>query len=57
MKVRRLDTRDTDFDAQFAALVSPDTAVDREVARVVASCIHGDLRHTSGEVIYVHKTL
>ena len=28
-----------------------------EVARVVASCIHGDLRHTSGEVIYVHKTL
>ena len=28
-----------------------------EVARVIASCIHGDLRHTSGEVIYVHKTL
>ena len=28
-----------------------------EVARVVASCIHRDLRHTSGEVIYVHKTL
>jgi NAD(P)-dependent dehydrogenase (short-subunit alcohol dehydrogenase family) len=28
-----------------------------EVARVVAACIHGDLRHTSGEVIYVHKTL
>jgi hypothetical protein len=28
-----------------------------EVARVVAQCIHGDLRHTSGEVIYLHKTL
>jgi NAD(P)-dependent dehydrogenase (short-subunit alcohol dehydrogenase family) len=28
-----------------------------EVARVVAACVHGDLRHTSGEVIYVHKTL
>lgn len=28
-----------------------------EVARVVASCIDGDLRHTSGEVIYLHKTL
>ena len=28
-----------------------------QVARVVAQCIHGDLRHTSGEVIYVHKTL
>ncbi|HEV2296031.1 MAG TPA: SDR family oxidoreductase [Tepidisphaeraceae bacterium] len=28
-----------------------------EVARVVAQCIHGDLRHTSGEVIFVHKTL
>lgn len=28
-----------------------------EVARVVAQCIHGDLRHTSGEIIYVHKTL
>ena len=39
MKVRRLDTRDTDFDAQFAALVSTDTAVDREVARVVGAII------------------
>jgi NAD(P)-dependent dehydrogenase (short-subunit alcohol dehydrogenase family) len=28
-----------------------------EVARVVAQCVTGDLRHTSGEVIYVHKTL
>ncbi len=28
-----------------------------EVARVVVQCIHGELRHTSGEVIYVHKTL
>ena len=28
-----------------------------EVARVVAQCVTGDLRHTGGEVIYVHKTL
>jgi NAD(P)-dependent dehydrogenase (short-subunit alcohol dehydrogenase family) len=28
-----------------------------EVARVVLQCARGDLRHTSGEVIYVHKTL
>lgn len=28
-----------------------------EVARVAAQCIHGELRHTSGEVIYMHKTL
>jgi NAD(P)-dependent dehydrogenase (short-subunit alcohol dehydrogenase family) len=27
------------------------------VARVVLQCVRGDLRHTSGEVIYVHKTL
>jgi len=28
-----------------------------EVARVIVQCITGELRHTSGEVIYVHKTL
>ena len=26
-----------------------------EVARVIVQCINGDLTHTSGEVIYVHK--
>jgi NAD(P)-dependent dehydrogenase (short-subunit alcohol dehydrogenase family) len=28
-----------------------------DVARVIAQCVCGDLRHTSGEVIYVHKTV
>jgi len=28
-----------------------------EVARAVAACIDGDLRHTSGEVIHLHKRL
>jgi NAD(P)-dependent dehydrogenase (short-subunit alcohol dehydrogenase family) len=28
-----------------------------DVARVVLQCVRGDLRHTSGEVIYLHKTL
>jgi NAD(P)-dependent dehydrogenase (short-subunit alcohol dehydrogenase family) len=27
-----------------------------EVARVIANCIDGDLRYTSGEVIFLHKT-
>ncbi len=26
-----------------------------EVARVIADCIDGDLRYTSGEVIFLHK--
>jgi NAD(P)-dependent dehydrogenase (short-subunit alcohol dehydrogenase family) len=26
-----------------------------DVARVIVQCVEGDLRHTSGEVIYVHK--
>lgn len=49
--------------AMFRSLMSAEqwptdkTLDPAEVARVVASCIHGDLRHTSGEVIYVHKTL
>jgi len=33
------------------------TLTPAEVARVVAQCVAGDLRHTSGEVIYVHKTV
>jgi hypothetical protein len=28
-----------------------------DVARVVVQCIRGELRHASGEVIYLHKTL
>jgi NAD(P)-dependent dehydrogenase (short-subunit alcohol dehydrogenase family) len=28
-----------------------------DVARVVLACVRGDLRYTSGEVIYLHKTL
>ena len=28
-----------------------------EVARLIAGCIRGELQYTSGEVIYVHKTL
>jgi NAD(P)-dependent dehydrogenase (short-subunit alcohol dehydrogenase family) len=27
----------------------------RDVARVIVQCIDGDMQHTSGEVIYVHK--
>jgi NAD(P)-dependent dehydrogenase (short-subunit alcohol dehydrogenase family) len=27
-----------------------------DVARVIAECVSGELRHTSGEVIYLHKT-
>ena len=28
-----------------------------EVARIIGRCVTGDLRYTSGEVIYVHKTM
>jgi hypothetical protein len=28
-----------------------------DVARVVLQCVRGDLRYSSGEVIYLHKTL
>jgi hypothetical protein len=33
------------------------TLSPEEVARVIASCVAGELRHTHGEVIYLHKTL
>jgi NAD(P)-dependent dehydrogenase (short-subunit alcohol dehydrogenase family) len=34
----------------------PDQALDpRDVARTIAACLAGDLRHTSGEVIHVHR--
>jgi NAD(P)-dependent dehydrogenase (short-subunit alcohol dehydrogenase family) len=28
-----------------------------EVARIIGQCVTGDLRYTSGEVIYLHKTM
>ncbi len=31
------------------------TLAPEEIAQVVMQCIHGDLRHSNGEVIYVHK--
>ena len=34
------------------AALNPD-----DVAAVIAQCVRGDLRYTSGEVIYVHKTV
>jgi NAD(P)-dependent dehydrogenase (short-subunit alcohol dehydrogenase family) len=49
--------------AMFRGLMSTEqwptdrTLDPAEIARVVAQCVAGDLRHTSGEVIYVHKTL
>jgi len=36
----------------------PENTLDpAEVARVIANCICGDLKHSSGEVIYLHKRL
>jgi NAD(P)-dependent dehydrogenase (short-subunit alcohol dehydrogenase family) len=29
----------------------------KDVAEVICQCVRGELRHTSGEVIYVHKTV
>lgn len=48
--------------AMFRSLFSPEkypaqeTLDPAEVARVIAQCITGDLAHTSGEVIYLHKS-
>ena len=33
------------------------TLAPAEVARIIGRCVTGDLRYTSGEVIYVHKTM
>src|SRR4051794_38250531 len=47
----------------FRKLMTPDqfsqekTLDPADVARVVAQCVTGDLKHTSGEVIWVHKTV
>ena len=54
MKMRRLDARDAGFDAQFAALVATDTAVDREVERV-ASAIVDDVKRR-GDVALLEYT-
>ena len=49
--------------AMLRALVTPEqlpadkTLDPDQVAGAIVSCIDGDLRHTSGEVIYVHKAL
>ncbi len=41
----------------FAAdqIPSDQTLDPADVARTIAQCIRGDLKHTSGEVIYIHK--
>lgn len=47
----------------FRELLSPEqyptekTLDPAEVAAVIVACVTGDLRYTSGEVIYVHKTV
>ena len=36
----------------------PDQTLDpADVARIIGRCVTGDLRYTSGEVIYVHRTI
>ena len=36
----------------------PEQALDpSDVAKVIGQCVSGDLKYTSGEVIYVHKTV
>jgi NAD(P)-dependent dehydrogenase (short-subunit alcohol dehydrogenase family) len=47
----------------FRKLMTPEqyppakTLAPEEVAAVIAQCVGGQLRHTQGEVIYLHKTL
>jgi NAD(P)-dependent dehydrogenase (short-subunit alcohol dehydrogenase family) len=47
----------------FRQLMTPEqyptekTLSPEEVADVIARCVSGELRHTRGEVIYLHKTL
>ena len=36
---------------------SDQTLDPADVARIIGRCVTGDLRYTSGEVIYVHKTI
>ena len=39
MGIRRLNANDASFDAQFAALIATDTAIDREVERVAGAIV------------------
>lgn len=47
----------------FRAVATPEqvpsnrTLAPPDVARLIAGCVTGELRHTSGEVIYLHKTI
>ena len=47
----------------FRKIVSKDqyptekTLAPEDVAKTVVACIAGDLQHTSGEVVWLHKTL
>jgi NAD(P)-dependent dehydrogenase (short-subunit alcohol dehydrogenase family) len=49
--------------AMFRSLMTPEqyptekTLDPADVARIIVGCVTGELRHTSGEVIYVHKTV
>ncbi len=54
MKLRRLDASDPGFDAQFAALIATDTAIDREVERVAGEIVD-DVRHR-GDVALLEYT-
>ena len=33
------------------------TLAPADVAKVIVQCVRGELRHASGEVIYLHKTI
>ena len=47
----------------FRKIVTPEqypkekTLEAADVARVIVSCVQGDLRYTSGEVIYLRRSL
>jgi NAD(P)-dependent dehydrogenase (short-subunit alcohol dehydrogenase family) len=47
----------------FRGIMTPEqypaekTLAPEEVAAVIVRCVTGELRHTSGEVLYLHKTL
>jgi hypothetical protein len=49
--------------AMFREILSPQqyptekTLDPADVARIVGQCVSGELRHTSGEVIFVHKSV
>lgn len=56
MKMRRLDARDAGFDAQFAALVATDTAIDREVERVAGAIVDDVKRRGDAALLeYTHR--